>query len=75
MSQGNLLWSCDMLCKSSGIKPGVSSKNFDDWPKGKHASAAASKEVLWTLFKPPPAFPVDKSSAKMVLKISYINQN
>ena len=46
----------DMLRKSSDIKPGVSSKKFDDRPKGKHTSAVASKEDSWTLFKPPPSF-------------------
>ncbi|XP_037656577.1 nuclear fragile X mental retardation-interacting protein 2-like [Choloepus didactylus] len=55
-------------------KPGVSNKKFDDRPKGKHASAVASKEDLWTLFKPPPVFPVDNSSAKIVPKISYASE-
>nr|XP_006113287.1 nuclear fragile X mental retardation-interacting protein 2 [Pelodiscus sinensis] len=60
--------------KNSDAKPGVSSKKFDDRPKGKHASAAASKEDSWTLFKPPPVFPVDNSSAKIVPKISYASK-
>ncbi|XP_051035870.1 FMR1-interacting protein NUFIP2 [Phodopus roborovskii] len=64
----------DTLRKSSDIKPGLSSKKFDDRPKGKHASAAASKEDSWTLFKPPPVFPVDNSSAKIVPKISYASK-
>ncbi|KAL0597278.1 Nuclear fragile X mental retardation-interacting protein 2 [Plecturocebus cupreus] len=64
----------DMLRKSSDSKPGVSSKKFDDRPKGKHASAVASKEDSWTLFKPPPVFPVDNSSAKIVPKISYASK-
>ncbi|XP_045155906.1 nuclear fragile X mental retardation-interacting protein 2 [Echinops telfairi] len=64
----------DMLRKSSDVKPGVSSKKFDDRPKGKHASAVASKEDSWTLFKPPPVFPVDNSSAKIVPKISYASK-
>ncbi|XP_048221062.1 nuclear fragile X mental retardation-interacting protein 2 [Perognathus longimembris pacificus] len=64
----------DLLRKSSDIKPGMSSKKFDDRPKGKHASAAASKEDSWTLFKPPPVFPVDNSSAKIVPKISYASK-
>ncbi|XP_032175572.1 nuclear fragile X mental retardation-interacting protein 2 [Mustela erminea] len=64
----------DMLRKSSDIKPGVSSKKFDDRPKGKHASAVTSKEDSWTLFKPPPVFPVDNSSAKIVPKISYASK-
>lgn len=64
----------DMLRKSSDIKPGVSSKKFDGRPKGKHTSAVASKEDSWTLFKPPPVFPVDNSSAKIVPKISYASK-
>ncbi|XP_007935591.1 nuclear fragile X mental retardation-interacting protein 2 [Orycteropus afer afer] len=64
----------DMLRKNSDTKPGVSSKKFDDRPKGKHASSVASKEDSWTLFKPPPVFPVDNSSAKIVPKISYASK-
>nr|XP_005003619.1 LOW QUALITY PROTEIN: nuclear fragile X mental retardation-interacting protein 2 [Cavia porcellus] len=64
----------DTLRKNSDIKPGVNSKKFDDRPKGKHASAVASKEDSWTLFKPPPVFPVDNSSAKIVPKISYASK-
>jgi hypothetical protein len=60
-----------MLHKSSDIKCAVSSKKFYDQPKGKHASAAASKEDSWILFKPPPGFPVDKSGSKIVPKIRY----
>ncbi|EQB78410.1 nuclear fragile X mental retardation protein interacting protein 2 isoform 2 [Camelus ferus] len=63
----------DTLRKSSDVKPGVSSKKFDDRPKGKHTSVA-SKEDSWTLFKPPPVFPVDNSSAKIVPKISYASK-
>ncbi|XP_077361313.1 FMR1-interacting protein NUFIP2 isoform X2 [Festucalex cinctus] len=33
-----------------------------------------SKEDSWTLFKPPPVFPVDNSSAKIVPKISYASK-
>ncbi|KAJ8280877.1 hypothetical protein GJAV_G00060310 [Gymnothorax javanicus] len=32
------------------------------------------KEDSWTLFKPPPVFPVDNSSAKIVPKISYASK-
>uniref|UniRef100_A0A8C6RLH0 Nuclear fragile X mental retardation-interacting protein 2 n=1 Tax=Nannospalax galili TaxID=1026970 RepID=A0A8C6RLH0_NANGA len=64
----------DKLHKSSDIKSDVSSKKFDDWPKGKHASAAASKEDSCILFKPSPFFPVDNSSAKIVPKISYASK-
>ncbi|OXB59524.1 hypothetical protein ASZ78_004497 [Callipepla squamata] len=64
----------DAQRKNSDAKPGVSGKKFDDRPKGKHASSAASKEDSWTLFKPPPVFPVDNSSAKIVPKISYASK-
>ncbi|EHB01824.1 Nuclear fragile X mental retardation-interacting protein 2 [Heterocephalus glaber] len=64
----------DMLCKSSDIKSGVNSKKFDDRLKGKHASGVASKEDSWTLFKPPPVFPVDNSSAKILPKLSYASK-
>ncbi|XP_025070392.1 nuclear fragile X mental retardation-interacting protein 2 [Alligator sinensis] len=60
--------------KNSDAKPGINSKKFEDRPKGKHASASASKEDSWTLFKPPPVFPVDNSSAKIVPKISYASK-
>ncbi|XP_074869676.1 FMR1-interacting protein NUFIP2 [Carettochelys insculpta] len=60
--------------KNSDAKPGIASKKFEERPKGKHASAAASKEDSWTLFKPPPVFPVDNSSAKIVPKISYASK-
>lgn len=36
--------------------------------------AASTKEDSWTLFKPPPVFPVDNSSAKIVPKISYASK-
>ncbi|XP_066516564.1 FMR1-interacting protein NUFIP2 isoform X2 [Hoplias malabaricus] len=36
--------------------------------------AASAKEDSWTLFKPPPVFPVDNSSAKIVPKISYASK-
>ncbi|KAM6049574.1 FMR1-interacting protein NUFIP2 isoform 2-T3 [Chlamydotis macqueenii] len=64
----------DVQRKNSDAKPGISSKKFDDRPKGKHASSATSKEDSWTLFKPPPVFPVDNSSAKIVPKISYASK-
>lgn len=64
----------DVQRKNSDAKPGISGKKFDDRPKGKHASSAASKEDSWTLFKPPPVFPVDNSSAKIVPKISYASK-
>ncbi|XP_027717298.1 nuclear fragile X mental retardation-interacting protein 2 [Vombatus ursinus] len=64
----------DVQRKNSDAKPGGSSKKFDDRPKIKHATAVASKEDSWTLFKPPPVFPVDNSSAKIVPKISYASK-
>ncbi|XP_063061311.1 FMR1-interacting protein NUFIP2 [Engraulis encrasicolus] len=38
------------------------------------AASAAAKDDSWTLFKPPPVFPVDNSSAKIVPKISYASK-
>ncbi|KAM9320326.1 FMR1-interacting protein NUFIP2 [Gastrophryne carolinensis] len=58
--------------KNSDAKP-VAGKKFDDRPKGK-SSPVTSKEDSWTLFKPPPVFPVDNSSAKIVPKISYASK-
>lgn len=49
-------------------------KKFDDRPKGKASPVTSSKEDSWTLFKPPPVFPVDNSSAKIVPKISYASK-
>ncbi|XP_075450304.1 FMR1-interacting protein NUFIP2 isoform X1 [Ascaphus truei] len=63
----------DVQRKNSDAKP-VPGKKFDDRPKGKTSSAASSKEDSWTLFKPPPVFPVDNSSAKIVPKISYASK-
>ncbi|XP_053562139.1 FMR1-interacting protein NUFIP2 isoform X2 [Bombina bombina] len=65
--------SADVQRKNSDVKP-LGSKKFDDRPKGKVSPAASSKEDSWTLFKPPPAFPVDNSSAKIVPKISYASK-
>ncbi|CAH2220072.1 nuclear fragile X mental retardation-interacting 2 [Pelobates cultripes] len=64
----------DIQRKNSDAKP-VTGKKFDDRPKGKTSPAAtSSKEDSWTLFKPPPVFPVDNSSAKIVPKISYASK-
>nr|XP_033778094.1 nuclear fragile X mental retardation-interacting protein 2 [Geotrypetes seraphini] len=63
----------DIQRKNSDAKPAIN-KKFDDRPKGKHAQATTSKEDSWTLFKPPPVFPVDNSSAKIVPKISYASK-
>ncbi|XP_035390139.1 nuclear fragile X mental retardation-interacting protein 2 [Electrophorus electricus] len=51
----------------------VSSKKFEDKPS-KVKVVASTKEDSWTLFKPPPVFPVDNSSAKIVPKISYASK-
>ncbi|XP_071190656.1 FMR1-interacting protein NUFIP2-like isoform X1 [Salvelinus alpinus] len=47
-------------------------KKFEDRPKAKLSTS--TKEDSWTLFKPPPVFPVDNSSAKIVPKISYASK-
>lgn len=59
-------------------------KNFDSKSVGtfgkkteerhKAKLSSPSKEDSWTLFKPPPVFPVDNSSAKIVPKISYASK-
>nr|XP_015222813.1 PREDICTED: nuclear fragile X mental retardation-interacting protein 2 [Lepisosteus oculatus] len=40
----------------------------------KARNTVAPREDSWTLFKPPPVFPVDNSSAKIVPKISYASK-
>ncbi|KAG9341400.1 hypothetical protein JZ751_019208 [Albula glossodonta] len=67
--------------KNSDGKASVASgKKFEDRPgKAKFAASSAAtsvtaKEDSWTLFKPPPVFPVDNSSAKIVPKISYASK-
>lgn len=65
----------DVQRKNPEGKIGISGKKFEERPKGgKPVSVAASKEDSWTLFKPPPVFPVDNSSAKIVPKISYASK-
>ncbi|XP_036393398.1 nuclear fragile X mental retardation-interacting protein 2-like [Megalops cyprinoides] len=50
-------------------------KKYEDRPgKAKLNTSMAAKEDSWTLFKPPPVFPVDNSSAKIVPKISYASK-
>ncbi|XP_075710421.1 FMR1-interacting protein NUFIP2 isoform X2 [Rhinoderma darwinii] len=63
----------DIQRKNSDAKP-VAGKKFDDRPKGKSSPVSSTKEDSWTLFKPPPVFPVDNSSAKIVPKISYASK-
>ncbi|XP_034034649.1 nuclear fragile X mental retardation-interacting protein 2 [Thalassophryne amazonica] len=59
--------------KNSDGKPvGIIGKKTEERHKAKLSSP--SKEDSWTLFKPPPVFPVDNSSAKIVPKISYASK-
>lgn len=51
---------------------GTFGKKSEERHKSKLSSP--SKEDSWTLFKPPPVFPVDNSSAKIVPKISYASK-
>lgn len=57
---------------TDGKTVGTFSKKSEERHKSKLSSA--SKEDSWTLFKPPPVFPVDNSSAKIVPKISYASK-
>lgn len=57
---------------SDGRTAGTFGKKSEERHKGKVSSP--SKEDSWTLFKPPPVFPVDNSSAKIVPKISYASK-
>ncbi|XP_035241661.1 nuclear fragile X mental retardation-interacting protein 2 isoform X1 [Anguilla anguilla] len=62
-----------------GKAAGAFGRKQDDRP-GKAKSGpvvtatAKEREDSWTLFKPPPVFPVDNSSAKIVPKISYASK-
>ncbi|TSM28227.1 Nuclear fragile X mental retardation-interacting protein 2 [Bagarius yarrelli] len=60
--------------RNSDGKTAVSfvAKKTDD--KASKTKPVSSKEDSWTLFKPPPVFPVDNSSAKIVPKISYASK-
>ncbi|XP_068187199.1 FMR1-interacting protein NUFIP2 isoform X2 [Antennarius striatus] len=57
---------------SDGKTVSTSGKKTEERHKAKLSSP--SKEDSWTLFKPPPVFPVDNSSAKIVPKISYASK-
>ncbi|XP_033955332.1 FMR1-interacting protein NUFIP2 isoform X1 [Pseudochaenichthys georgianus] len=57
---------------SDGKTAGTFGKKTEERHKAKLSSP--SKEDSWTLFKPPPVFPVDNSSAKIVPKISYASK-
>ncbi|KAM8835444.1 FMR1-interacting protein NUFIP2 isoform 1-T1 [Synchiropus picturatus] len=63
----------DSQRKNSDSKAvGTFSKKTEERQKAKLCSP--SNEDSWTLFKPPPVFPVDNSSAKIVPKISYASK-
>ncbi|KAK3521692.1 hypothetical protein QTP70_015573 [Hemibagrus guttatus] len=67
----------EMQHRNSDSKTSVSlvgKKTDDRISKTKVVSSVSSKEDSWTLFKPPPVFPVDNSSAKIVPKISYASK-
>ncbi|CAG02986.1 unnamed protein product [Tetraodon nigroviridis] len=57
---------------TDGKTAGTFVKKGEERHKSKLSSP--SKEDSWTLFKPPPVFPVDNSSAKIVPKISYASK-
>lgn len=57
---------------SDGKAASTFGKKTEERHKAKLSSP--SKEDSWTLFKPPPVFPVDNSSAKIVPKISYASK-
>lgn len=57
---------------TDGKTVGTFGKKSEERHKSKLSSP--SKEDSWTLFKPPPVFPVDNSSAKIVPKISYASK-
>ncbi|XP_035289808.1 nuclear fragile X mental retardation-interacting protein 2-like [Anguilla anguilla] len=60
---------------SVGKAAGAPGKKFEDRPgKARLVAPASAKEDSWTLFKPPPVFPVDNSSAKISPKISYASK-
>ncbi|XP_038829553.1 nuclear fragile X mental retardation-interacting protein 2 isoform X2 [Salvelinus namaycush] len=63
----------ELQCRTSEEKAAAGSvKKLED-RLGK-AKLTSKKEDSWTLFKPPPVFPVDNSSAKTVPKISYASK-
>uniref|UniRef100_A0A3B4DZZ5 Nuclear FMR1 interacting protein 2 n=2 Tax=Pygocentrus nattereri TaxID=42514 RepID=A0A3B4DZZ5_PYGNA len=66
----------EVQCKNSDSRASgpISKKTDDKVSKTKLTSSVTSKEDSWTLFKPPPVFPVDNSSAKIVPKISYASK-
>uniref|UniRef100_A0A3P9A7J2 Nuclear FMR1 interacting protein 2 n=1 Tax=Esox lucius TaxID=8010 RepID=A0A3P9A7J2_ESOLU len=63
----------ELQCKNSEGKASAGSvKKLED--RSGKAKVISSKDDSWTLFKPPPVFPVDNSSAKTVPKISYASK-
>uniref|UniRef100_A0AAY4BKJ2 Nuclear fragile X mental retardation-interacting protein 2 n=1 Tax=Denticeps clupeoides TaxID=299321 RepID=A0AAY4BKJ2_9TELE len=49
-------------------------KKLEERPGKARSANPVVKEDAWTLFRPPPVFPVDNSSAKIVPKISYASK-
>ena len=66
----------ELQCKNSeGKATGAPGKKFEQRAgKARLVASVTTKEDSWTLFKPPPVFPVDNSSAKIVPKISYASK-
>uniref|UniRef100_A0A673Y0B6 Nuclear FMR1 interacting protein 2 n=1 Tax=Salmo trutta TaxID=8032 RepID=A0A673Y0B6_SALTR len=63
----------ELQCKNSDGKAAAGSvKKLED--RLSKAKLTSTKKDSWTLFKPPPVFPVDNSSAKTVPKISYASK-
>ncbi|CAB1348069.1 unnamed protein product [Coregonus sp. 'balchen'] len=63
----------ELQCKNSDGKAAAGSvKKLED--RLSKAKLTSTKEDSWTLFKPPPVFPVDNSSAKTVPKVSYASK-
>ncbi|XP_038817029.1 nuclear fragile X mental retardation-interacting protein 2-like [Salvelinus namaycush] len=63
----------ELQCKNSDGKAAAGSvKKLED--RLSKAKLTSPKKDSWTLFKPPPVFPVDNSSAKTVPKVSYASK-
>uniref|UniRef100_A0A4W5L931 Nuclear FMR1 interacting protein 2 n=1 Tax=Hucho hucho TaxID=62062 RepID=A0A4W5L931_9TELE len=63
----------ELQCKNSDSKAAAGSfKKLED--RLSKAKLTSAKKDSWTLFKPPPVFPVDNSSAKTVPKVSYASK-
>eukprot|EP00063_Salmo_salar_P043868 XP_014018703.1 PREDICTED: nuclear fragile X mental retardation-interacting protein 2-like isoform X1 [Salmo salar] len=63
----------ELQCKNSDGKAAAGSvKKLED--RLSKAKLTSTKKDSWTLFKPPPVFPVNNSSAKTVPKVSYASK-